>query len=953
MEFASLHDAAHRFLQLHAGSEILVVAMERTAVDDVVRSLPGSQLGIHRYSLRQLVAAFGRTVLAQRRMQPITRLSAEAMAAQVIDRTPLAYFAPVARTPGFPAALLDTLTRLRGERQEAPEGDLRSLASAYQAELKENSLADATTQLEAAIDVVGSGDHPLLGLPTLLLDLQPTSSLEKLFVNQLRQRARTVESLDSEVGPKVNTSALVALQNQLFAERTTPPVGRGGVEFFSAPGEALECVEITRRILRSNLPFDQCAVLLRHPTPYQPLIEDALRRAGIPAWFTHGVIRPDSSGRSFLALLHCANEGLSASRFAEYLSHAQKDQPRGWERLLVDAAVVGGRDRWERRIEGLAEELQDRLSETADDVGREGLNRQLDRLAGLRTVALPLIEQLDSLRAPRLWGEWLDGLRSLAENALTEPETVFALLDQLEPLRLIGPVQLADVLRVLSEHLGTLRGESRGYRYGRVFVGSIEEARGMVFQLVCVPGLCEGAFPTPLFDDSLLPGNLADLETRERLLLRQAIAPATGCVLLSWSRIELASGRLRVPSFYVLEAARAAFGQAIDRRAIERDAEQNVETRIGWPAPENCSEAIDETEYDLARLRPALAGHGSPGLAAYLSDISPTLYRSLRTRWNRWHRKWSTADGLILTQGVSPGPLQKFGLSARPYSPSSLQLFASCPYRFALHSVMGLEPLQDTAVLDRIDPLTRGSLFHEVQRRLFRRLGASPANSINIQSAGDVLDEVLLETAAEYAERLAPPIPQIWVNEIERLRADLRGQLVAVAEEQRDWNPIEVEKAFDTVTIYGDSVLRGQVDLVEQNAQGELRVTDYKTGSFPDPPPQVTGRGEMLQPLLYALAAEQIYSGRPIEGGRLFYATLRGGYKNINVPLNEGNRAEAHRVLSTINNAVIHGRLPAAPREDACEYCDYLIVCGPYEEERVRRKPQGELSALIQLRDTI
>jgi len=212
---------------------------------------------------------------------------------------------------------------------------------------------------------------------------------------------------------------------------------------------------------------------------------------------------------------------------------------------------------------------------------------------------------------------------------------------------------------------------------------------------------------------------------------------------------------------------------------------------------------------------------------------------------------------------------------------------------------------------------------------------------------------VLIETAAEYAERLAPPIPQIWVNEIERLRADLRGQLVAVAEEGREWNPIEVEKAFDTVIIHGGSVLRGQVDLVEQNAQGGLRVRDYKTGSFPDPPPQITGRGEMLQPLLYALAAEQIYSGRPIEGGRLFYATLRGGYKSINVPLNEDNRAEAHRVLSTINNAVIHGRLPAAPREDACEYCDYLIVCGPYEEERVRRKPQAELSALIQLRETI
>ena len=131
--------------------------------------------------------------------------------------------------------------------------------------------------------------------------------------------------------------------------------------FFSASGEALESVEIARRILASALPFDSCAVLLRSPGRYQPLIEDAFRRAGIGAWFTRGTVRPDSAGRSFLALLHCAEEGLTASRFGEYLSHEQKEHPYGWEKLLVDAAVIGGSDRWRRRLVGLLAELQDRL----------------------------------------------------------------------------------------------------------------------------------------------------------------------------------------------------------------------------------------------------------------------------------------------------------------------------------------------------------------------------------------------------------------------------------------------------------------------------------------------------------------------------------------------------------------------------------------------------------------
>ena len=65
------------------------------------------------------------------------------------------------------------------------------------------------------------------------------------------------------------------------------------------------------------------AVLLRAPETYASLMEAALRRAGIPAYFARGSRRPDPSGRALLALLACAAEGLSAHRFAEYLSFAQ------------------------------------------------------------------------------------------------------------------------------------------------------------------------------------------------------------------------------------------------------------------------------------------------------------------------------------------------------------------------------------------------------------------------------------------------------------------------------------------------------------------------------------------------------------------------------------------------------------------------------------------------------
>jgi hypothetical protein len=91
------------------------------------------------------------------------------------------------------------------------------------------------------------------------------------------------------------------------------------LDYFSAPGEGLECVEICRRIRGLAVPFDRIAVLLRDPDRYHTFLEEAFRRSGIPDYFSRGVVRPDSSGRAFLALLACARDGCSASGFSEYL----------------------------------------------------------------------------------------------------------------------------------------------------------------------------------------------------------------------------------------------------------------------------------------------------------------------------------------------------------------------------------------------------------------------------------------------------------------------------------------------------------------------------------------------------------------------------------------------------------------------------------------------------------
>ena len=85
----------------------------------------------------------------------------------------------------------------------------------------------------------------------------------------------------------------------------------------------------------------------------------------------------------------------------------------------MDAAVIGGRDRWARRLHGLEREFELRLAALEredDEPGRRHLARQLDQLRQFEQFALPLIETLDALPVKALWRDWLESLDSLARR---------------------------------------------------------------------------------------------------------------------------------------------------------------------------------------------------------------------------------------------------------------------------------------------------------------------------------------------------------------------------------------------------------------------------------------------------------------------------------------------------------------------------------------------------------
>jgi CRISPR/Cas system-associated exonuclease Cas4 (RecB family) len=663
--------------------------------------------------------------------------------------------------------------------------------------------------------------------------------------------------------------------------------------------------------------------------------------------------------------------------------------PWKWERLLAESRVVSAEDRWERRLKGLVHECELQRRELART---EPGNPRIDMLAGkiadlndLAGFALPLMRTLAAWPERATWADWLDRFEALAPRVLARPDKVLRVLADLRPMGAIGPVTLDEATRVLALRLATVEAEPPLRRYGRLFVASPSQLRGRSFDVVFVPALAERVFPQKPREDPLLLDEarravdvpLVDQTARaelEKLQLRLAIGAAEQRIYVSFPTVEIGEGRPRVPSLYALEIWRAMTGRVPSADELQQAAARVSRATLAWPAPADRREAIDALEHDLSTLRALVdqPDHRSRGRAHYILQLNDCLQRAVRERFMRAKRTWSNWDGITAATDRLRPILARQRLGARRYSLSALQKYAVCPYQFLLSAIYRLRPAEDLEPLQRMDPLTRGSLFHAVQTEFYRRLQADdalPVTEATRDRALAVLDAAMAGIAAAEHELLAPAIERVWRDEIASIRRDLRLWVDDIARTGGEWLPIHFEWAFgykdggalavgrdpasspEPVVIDGRFQLHGAIDLIEEHAATrELRVTDHKTGKYRGKDHMIVNGGESLQPVLYSLALEQA-TGRAVAEGRLYYSTTAGGYRDVRIPLSPAARRIGVEVLEIVDRAIETGFLAPAPKEKACTWCDFRPVCGPTAERRVGRyKSQEPLADLLELR---
>ena len=241
-------------------------------------------------------------------------------------------------------------------------------------------------------------------------------------------------------------------------------------------------------------------------------------------------------------------------------------------------------------------------------------------------------------------------------------------------------------------------------------------------------------------------------------------------------------------------------------------------------------------------------------------------------------------------------------------SPSRVESFLSCPLSFRFSSIEKLPDLPSVAA-------TRGSLVHRALELLF--MLPAPDRS------ADALDRAVDTAIAEY--RLLPDFTLLGLDADATAKFDADSRKLAAnyleMEDPTSINDIGLELRLEAPV--GDLMLRGIIDRLELDANGELIVTDYKTGRAPSP----NWERKSLSGLnFYSFLCESLFGKRP--------SAIRLMYLSSKETITATPSAQSTKFMTTRTTAVWKAVATACERDDfrprqgpLCNYCSYQQWC--------------------------
>jgi putative RecB family exonuclease len=241
-------------------------------------------------------------------------------------------------------------------------------------------------------------------------------------------------------------------------------------------------------------------------------------------------------------------------------------------------------------------------------------------------------------------------------------------------------------------------------------------------------------------------------------------------------------------------------------------------------------------------------------------------------------------------------------------SPSRVSSFTSCPMQFRFSSIEKLPDLPSVAS-------TRGSLVHRALELLF----LNPAADRTPAALELAVDTAIEEYRTDPDFTLLGLTPEQTVT----FDRDCRALASNYLEMEDPTTVREIGLELRLEAAVGDLTLRGIIDRLELDADGELVVTDYKTGRAPSP----NWERKSLSGLnFYSFLCESLFGKRP--------AAIRLMYLSSKETITATPSEQSTRFLTTRTTAVWKAVATACERDDfrarqgpLCNSRSYQLWC--------------------------
>lgn len=616
------------------------------------------------------------------------------------------------------------------------------------------------------------------------------------------------------------------------------------------------------------------------------------------------LVTQDWAFRDLLRLVGDAGMNLSADAQQKKFPTAR----RSLERLIRSAQVPRGRRELLDQLTAWAKSEAERAAATGEATDAA--------LTTALTSLTHLAETLDKLPAEVTPVEWIaegEALLSALAALPAEDDPLLADWDSLsEGLHHIAKCWARfekDTAWTRQDFLSTVeyvarhseRRERQNPSRG-VLVTSVENVRYLEPGHLYLGGMGERAFPAPGRTDQLLsdaelekfaqplintsqtkpsPADIDHHLADEMLLFYQVITRPSKSLTISYPALDDKAQPLE-PSPYLADLRRAFGDVAIPTTVLPLgEAALTLQSEEASSQSERRRQAVAAALEDKCKPLVQLASSGAESPArSMLAALELIHSRAQREQFGPWEGIYSSnAARQRFTQAFGP---QHF------WSPSQLEGYAACGFRFVSESVLKLEPLPELTL--EIDVRRRGSLLHEALAAVHEQLLDASDESTKSEIVDRFLDMLETLSATQGVYGLVAALKEIQRRELARWGENLADQ---TDHYQRMWHDFEEpprpahfevrfgpgsrnaeghESALSTNEPFSLDVplpsgevetvcFTGQIDRLDIgriDATTVFNVIDYKSNAKQTVKLEKLEAGTQLQLPLYALAAEDL-----------------------------------------------------------------------------------------------